>query len=52
VRLRGVRDTTGHTLLEHIHRFTQAGGTVFVDEFQSYNHLLRPNGAVTQGSKE
>lgn len=52
VRLRVVRDTTAKTLLSHVHRFTQAGATVFTDDYQSYNHLLRPHATVTHGSKE
>jgi transposase len=52
VRLRVVMDTTGTTLVEHVHRFTQAGAVVFTDEYQSYNHILRAHATVAHGLKE
>jgi transposase-like protein len=52
VRLRVVHDTTGVTLVAHVHRFTQAGAAVFTDEYQSYNHIIRFHAAVAHGLKE
>lgn len=52
VRLRVVMDTRGTTLVEHVHRFTQAEAAVFTDEYQSYNHVLRPHATVAHGLKE
>ena len=52
VRLRVVRDTTATTLLAHVHRFSHAEATVFTDEYQSYNHLIRSHASVAHGSKE
>jgi len=43
VRLRVVKDTTGTTLVKHVHQFTQAGAHVYTDEYQSYNHVIRPH---------
>jgi transposase len=52
VRVRVVMDTTAKILCQHVHRFTHAGATVFTDEYQSYNHLVRPLATVKHGSKE
>jgi transposase-like protein len=52
VRLRVVPDTTGKTLCGHVHRFTQVGATVFTDEYQSYNHLIRPHASVAHSHNE
>jgi transposase-like protein len=52
VRLRVAPDTTGKTLCGHVHRFTQLGATVFTDEYQSYNHLIRPHASVAHSHNE
>lgn len=52
VRLRVVKDTTGSTLCEHVHRFTREGTHVYTDDYDSYNRLDRPRSTVAHGSKE
>ena len=52
VRLRVVRHTDEKTLREHVHRFTLAETQVYTDEWQSYNHILRPHATVCHGQKE
>lgn len=52
MRLRVVKDTKGKTLLSHVHQFTQVGAQVFTDEYQSYNHLLRPHATVSHSAGE
>jgi transposase-like protein len=52
VRLRVHMDTTGNTLVKHVHRFTLAGAHVYTDEYQSYNHVIRPHATVCHGIKE
>jgi transposase-like protein len=52
VRLRVVMDTTGDTLVQHVHRFTRSGSQVYTDENQSYNHVLRTHAAVAHGLGE
>lgn len=52
MRLRVVQDTTGKTLRGHVHRFTQVRATVFTDEYQSYNHLIRPHASVAHSHNE
>ena len=51
-RLRVVIDTKGKTLRQHVHQFTKVGSQVFTDEYQSYNHVLRPHATVCHGAKE
>lgn len=51
-RLRVVMDTKGKTLRQHVHQFTKVGAEVFTDEYQSYNHILRPHATVNHGAKE
>jgi len=51
-RLRVVKDTKGRTLRAHVHQFTQVGAEVFTDEYQSYNHILRPHATVNHGQGE
>jgi transposase-like protein len=50
--LRVVKDTKGRTLRDHVHRFTQAGATVYTDEYQSYNHIIRDHSTVCHGAYE
>lgn len=52
VRLRVVKDTTGQTLREHVHQFTQAGAQVYTDEYDSYNGIHRPRSTVTHAARE
>ena len=52
VRLRVVRYTTGEILVAHLHQFAQLGSQVFIDEYQSYNHVIRPHATVCHGANE
>jgi len=52
VRLRVVPDTTGKTLVAHVHCFSLLGTAVYTDEYQSYNHVIRPHATVSHGLKE
>jgi transposase-like protein len=52
VRLRVVKDTKGQTLREHVHCFTRPGSQVYTDDYDSYNHLLRPRSSVCHTTKE
>ncbi len=52
VRLRVVHHTDGDTLVAHVHRFTLAGQQVYTDEWQGYNHILRPHATVSHAKKE
>jgi transposase-like protein len=52
VRLRMAHHTDEKTLRQHVHQFTLAGSEVFTDEWQSYNHILRPHATVCHGEKE
>lgn len=52
VRLRVVHHTDGKTLEQHVHTFTLAGTQVYTDEWQGYNHLIRPHATVCHADKE
>jgi transposase-like protein len=52
VRLRVLLNTTEATLRAHVHRFTQAGSTLYTDEYQSYNHVIRAHATVNHSQKE
>ncbi len=52
VRLRVVRHTDIQTLCDHVHAFTKVGTRVYTDEWQSYNHILRPHSTVCHSTKE
>lgn len=52
VRLRVTLDTTGETLRNHVHRFTQAGSHLYTDENPSYNHVLRTHSTVCHAKDE
>ena len=52
VRIRVVMNTTGATLENHVHRFTQRGSHLYTDENQSYNHVLRPRSTVCHSDNE
>jgi len=52
VRLRLVHHTDQKTLEKHVHTFTQGGATVNTDEWQGYNHIIRPHPTVCHGHKE
>ena len=45
-------NTTGATLENHVHRFTQRGSLLYTDENQSYNHVLRPRSTVCHSDNE
>lgn len=52
VRLRVVHHTDAPTLEKHVHTFTQVGATVNTDEWQGYNHIIRPHVTVCHAKKE
>lgn len=52
VRLRLVHHTDRETLCRHVHTFTQAGVQVYTDEWQSYQHIIRPHATVCHGAGE
>jgi transposase len=52
VRLRVVHHTDRETLEKHVHAFTQAGTIVNTDEWQGYNHIIRPHATGRHGRKE
>jgi len=52
VRLRVLLDTKGKTLVSHVHQFTQAGSQLYTDEYQSYNHVIRPHATVCHSAGE
>ena len=52
VRLRVLLDTKGKTLVKHVHQFTQAGSQLYTDEYQSYNHVIRPHATVCHSAGE
>lgn len=52
VRLRVVKNTTGETLVQHVHQFTLINAQSYTDESASYNHLIRPHATVCHSQKE
>ena len=52
VRLRVVDQTDKVTLETHIHQFTQTDATVYTDEWQGYNQIMRTHATVCHGKKE
>ena len=52
VRLRVVKDTTGETLVKHVHQFTLVETQLYTDESASYNHVIRPHATVCHTQKE
>lgn len=52
VRLRVVHHTDRKTLEKHVHTFTLVEATVYTDEWQGYNHIIRPHATVCHGQKE
>jgi transposase-like protein len=52
VRLRVVKNTTGETLVNHVHQFTLSQTQLFTDESASYNHVVRNHATVCHGQKE
>ena len=52
VRLRVVKDTTGQTLREHVHCFTQELAKVYTDEWESYSGVKREHATVCHFIKE
>lgn len=52
VRLRVVYHTDQETLQNHVHKYTQAQAQVYTDEWQGYNHIIRPHAKVCHGAHE
>lgn len=52
VRLRVVHHTDQKTLEKQVHTFTLAKTTVCTDEWQGYNHIIRPHATVCHATKE
>jgi transposase len=52
VRLRVIQHTDKETLNNRVHRYTQAGSQVYTDEWQGYNHIIRPHSTVSHKAKE
>ena len=52
VRLRVTHDTTGETLRNHVHRFTELDSHLYSDENASYNHLIRNHSTVCHANHE
>jgi transposase-like protein len=52
VRLGVVRNTTGGTLVNHVHHFTIARSQLFTDESASYNHVIRAHATVGHSENE
>jgi transposase len=52
VRLRVVSNTTGATLCEHVHQFTQPSAQVYTDESESSHQLERPHATVCHAIKQ
>ncbi len=52
VRLRVVKNTTGETLVTHVHQFTLAQTQLCTDESASYNHVMRPHATVCQWARD
>lgn len=46
--MRVVKDTKGKLLVAHV----LAGSHLYTDEYQSYNHVIRPHATVAHGAKE
>jgi transposase-like protein len=52
VRIRVLDNTTGAVLCAHVQRFTRAGSTLYTDEYQSYNHVIREHATVKHANYE
>lgn len=52
VRLRVAHHTDGDTLEAHVHQFTKADAQVYTDEWQGYNHVVRPHATVCHSAGE
>jgi len=52
VRLRVVKNTTGETLVNHVHQFTQAESKLFTDESSGYSHVIRIHQTVCHSENE
>lgn len=42
----------GKTLEDHVHQFMHAEATVYTDELNSYNHIIRTHATVGHGIHE
>ena len=47
-----IHHTDSETLKKHVHTFTQAEAQIYTDEWQGYNHVIRPHATVCHGQKE
>jgi transposase-like protein len=52
VRLRVVDHTDQETLEKHVHQFTLSDTTAYTDEWQGYNHIIRPHATVCHAHHE
>ena len=52
VRIRVMENTHGNTLCPLVERFTQPEATLYTDEYDSYNRLLRIRHTVCHGRNE
>jgi len=52
VRLRVVHHTDQQTLEAHVHTFTLSGTQLYTDEWQGYNHVIRPRSTVCHSAGE
>jgi len=52
VRLRVVHQTTQKTLEQHVDHFTLEGTLCYTDEWNGYDHIIRPHATVAHGKKE
>lgn len=52
VRLRVIHHTDQKTLEAHVHKYTLAGTQVYTDEWNGYNHIIRPHATVCHSKKE
>jgi transposase len=52
VRLRVAHHTDRETLEKHVHQFTLAGTMCNTDEWQAYNHIIRPHATVCHAQHE
>lgn len=52
VRLRMVKHTDGKTLCVHVAQFTQDDPQLYTDEWQGYNHVVRPHATACHAQKE
>jgi transposase len=52
VRVRGVQNITGETLVKHVHQFTLIETQLYTDKSASYNHVIRSHATVCHSQNE